>query len=88
MISCGVKKTFKNKRGSIGLRIIEPFQKNKEFTSDLEGDFFSQSSVSTIPYRSFAISFKYTIGKLNFKDGNKKTNIKNDDIQEEGGGEL
>jgi outer membrane receptor protein involved in Fe transport len=38
MISCGIKKTFKNKRGSVGLRIIEPFQKNKEFTSDLEGD--------------------------------------------------
>ena len=88
MISCGIKKTFKNKRGSVGLRIIEPFQKNKEFTSDLEGDFFSQSSVSTIPYRSFAISFKYTIGKLNFKDSNKKTNIKNDDVQQEDCGEF
>ena len=83
MISCGVKKTFKNKRGSVGLRIIEPFQKNKEFKSDLDGEFFSQSSLRTIPYRSFAISFKYTIGKLNFKDSNKKTNIKNDDIQED-----
>ncbi len=85
MMSFGVKKTFNNKRGSVGLRIIEPFQKNKEFESKLEGNFFSQSSVRTIPYRSFAISFKYTIGKLNFKDSNKKTNIKNDDIQEEGG---
>jgi outer membrane receptor protein involved in Fe transport len=88
MMSFGVKKTFKNKRGSIGLRIIEPFQKNKEFKSNLEGDSFSQSSVRTIPYRSFAISFKYTIGKLNFKDGNKKTNIKNDDIQSEEGGDF
>ena len=82
MVSFGVKKTFKNKRGSVGLRIIEPFQKDKEFTSDLEGDFFSQSSLRTIPYRSFAISFKYTIGKLNFKDSSKKTNIKNDDVSE------
>ena len=88
MMSFGVKKTFKNKRGSIGLRIIEPFQKNKEFKSNLKGDSFSQSSVRTIPYRSFAISFKYTIGKLNFKDSNKKTNIKNDDIQQEGSGEF
>ncbi|HIG33239.1 MAG TPA: TonB-dependent receptor, partial [Flavobacteriales bacterium] len=88
MISCGVKKTFKNKRGSIGLRIIEPFQKDKEFKSNLEGDSFSQSSVRTIPFRSFAISFKYTIGKLNFKDSNKKTNIKNDDVQQEGSGEF
>ena len=82
-MSFGIKKSFKNKRGSVGLRIIAPFQKNKELTSNLEGDWFSQSSLRTIPFRSFAISFKYTIGKLNFKDGNKKTNIKNDDIQED-----
>ena len=84
-MSFGIKKSFKNKRGSIGLRIIEPFQKNKKFESNLDGEFFSQSSLRTIPFRSFAISFKYTIGKLNFKDGNKKTNIKNDDIQEDSG---
>ena len=85
MMSFGINKTFKNKRGSIGLKIIEPFKKNKEFISDLEGEFFNQSSVSTIPFRSFAISFKYTIGKLNFKDPDKKTNIKNDDIKQEDG---
>lgn len=85
MMSFGINKTFKNKRGSIGLNIIEPFKKNKEFISDLEGEFFNQSSVSTIPFRSFAISFKYTIGKLNFKDPDKKTNIKNDDIKQEDG---
>jgi outer membrane receptor protein involved in Fe transport len=88
MISFGIKKSFKNKRGSIGLRIIEPFQKNKEFTSDLEGEYFSQSSLRTIPFRSFAISFKYTIGKLNFKEASNKTNIKNDDIKQEEGGEF
>jgi len=85
MMSFGIKKSFKNKRGSIGLRIIEPFQKNKEFISELDGELFSQSTLRTIPFRSLAISFKYTIGKLNFKDGNKKTNIKNDDIQEDSG---
>ena len=84
MMSFGVKKSFKNKRGSIGLRIIEPFQKNKEFITDLEGEFFSQSSITSTPFRSFAISFKYTIGKLNFKDAKKKTNINNNDIEEGG----
>jgi hypothetical protein len=88
MMSFGIKKSFKNKRGSIGLRIIEPFQENKEFTSDLEGEYFSQSSLRTIPFRSFAISFKYTIGKLNFKEASNKTNIKNDDIKQEEGGEF
>jgi len=87
-MSFGIKKGFKNKRGSIGLRIIEPFNKEKEFTTDLEGDYFSQSSVRTIPFRSVGISFKYSIGKLNFKDPKSKTNIDNNDIQEESGGEF
>jgi outer membrane receptor protein involved in Fe transport len=83
MMSIGIKREFKNKRGSIGIRIIEPFQKNKEFRSDLSGDFFTQESIRTIPFRSLSISFRYTLGKLNFKDGSKKTNIRNDDIKEE-----
>ncbi len=83
MMSFGIKKLFKNKKGSIGIRIIEPFKKNKNFTSDLNGDFFAQSSLRSIPFRSFAISFKYSIGKLKFKNSNKQTNIKNDDIQED-----
>lgn len=83
MISFGINKAFKNKRGSIGIRIIEPFNKNKIFETDLNGEFFSQSSITTTPFRSFGISFKYTIGKLNFKDSKKKTNINNDDISKE-----
>ena len=83
MMSIGIKRVFKNKRGSIGIRLIEPFRKNKEFTTNLSGDFFTQESVRTIPFRSLSISFKYTLGKLNFKDGSKKTNIKNDDIQQD-----
>ena len=81
MMSLGIKKTFNKKRGSIGLRIIEPFQKTKEMRTDLEGEFFSQSNITTIPFRSFAISFKYTIGKLNFKD--PKTKINNNDLIQE-----
>ena len=81
MMSIGIKRMFKNKRGSIGIRIIEPFQATKEFTTDLSGEFFNQNSVRSIPFRSLSISFKYTFGKLNFKDGSKKTNIRNDDIQ-------
>ena len=88
MMSVGIKKTLKNKRGSFGLRFIEPFNKNKEFISDLDGELFTQSSVRTIPFRSIGISFKYTIGKLNFKDGSKKTNINNDDIQEDSSNEY
>ena len=79
MMSIGIKRDFKNKKGSLGFRIIEPFNKNKIFRSDLDGEFFSQSSTKTIPFRSFAFSFNYSLGKLKFKQ--IKTNIKNDDIQ-------
>ena len=87
MMSFGIKKTFKNKRGSLGFRIIEPFKKNKDFSSDLVGDNFSQYSNRSIPFRSFGISFKYTFGKLNFKSKSGNTKIKNDDIQQEQSGE-
>jgi len=88
MMSFGIKKTFKNKRGSLGLRVIEPFKKDKVFTTDLAGENFSQVSTRSIPFRSFGISFKYTFGKLNFKSSNMKTSIKNDDIKEESSGEY
>ena len=39
----GIKRDLKNKKGSFGFRIIEPFNKNKIFRSDLDGEFFSQS---------------------------------------------
>lgn len=81
MISIGIKKDFKNKRGSLGFRMIDPLHETKDFTTELSGSNFSQYSTKSIPFRSFAISFKYTFGKLNFKDVSTKTNIKNDDIQ-------
>ena len=39
-MSFGVKKDFKNKRGSLGLHIIEPFNKYKVFSTNLKGDNF------------------------------------------------
>ena len=81
MMSIGIKKVFSNKRGSIGLRVIEPFSKNKIFTTDLSGENFQQTSVRSIPFRSLSLSFRYTFGKINFKKGTKNSKIKNDDIQ-------
>ena len=85
MMSFGIKKEFKNKRGSIGIRIVEPFAKNgnKVWTTELSGQNFNQTSVRTTPFTSVGISFKYTFGKLNFKSSSKKSKIRNDDVQEE-----
>jgi len=90
MMSFGIKKDFKNKRGSLGIKIIEPFAKNgqKVFTTELEGDNFSQISERKVLFTSIGISFKYTFGKLNFKSSKAKSTIKNDDIKEESQNEF
>ena len=82
MMSFGVKKEFKNKRGSLGIRIIEPFKDKKVFLTDITGENFTQRSERIITFRSIGISFKYTFGKLNFKSSSKKSSIKNDDVSE------
>ena len=85
MMSFGFKKEFKNKRGSVGIRIIEPFAKNgnKIWTTELNGSSFYQISERTTKFTSIGISFKYTFGKLNFKSNNKRSKIKNDDVSED-----
>lgn len=82
MMSFGVKKEFKNKRGSLGIRIIEPFKDKKVFVTDITGQNFTQISERILTFRSVGISFKYTFGKLNFKSSSKKSSIKNDDVIE------
>ncbi|MDG2139225.1 MAG: TonB-dependent receptor [Flavobacteriales bacterium] len=90
MMSFGIKKEFKNKRGSLGLRIIEPFAKNGEkiWTTELSGANFNQVSERTTLFTSIGISFKYTFGKLNFKSNSKKSKINNDDVSEESNPEF
>ncbi|MEC9209740.1 MAG: TonB-dependent receptor [Bacteroidota bacterium] len=88
MMSFGIKKDFKNKRGSLGMHIIEPFNKYKIFTNEINGENFTLLSERHLTFRSIGISFKYTFGKLNFKTSNKQSNIKNDDIKEESNDEM
>ena len=85
MMSFGIKKEFKNKRGSLGIRLIEPFAKNGEkiWTTELSGENFNQRSERITQFTSIGISFKYTFGKLNFKSNKKRSKINNDDISEE-----
>ena len=85
MMSFGIKKDFKNKRGSLGLRFVEPFNKYKNMTSEIQGGSFTQYSNRQIAMRSIGISFSYTFGKLNFKEKRINSKIKNND-QIQGGG--
>ncbi len=90
MFSLGFKKEFNNKRGSIGLRFIEPFKKFKSFETELEGDDFYVYNNRNVVFRSIGISFKYTFGQLKFDAIKDRNNIKNDDLKDggDGGGEF
>ena len=90
MMSFGIKKEFKNRRGSLGIRIIEPFAKNgnKIFTTKLNGNNFNQNSERITSFTSIGISFKYTFGKLNFKSNKKGSKIRNDDVNEDSNQEF
>ena len=87
MFSIGAKKEFNNKKGSLGLRIIQPFKQFKSFETEINGDGFYTYSNNETLFRSIGISFKYTFGEMKFKAIKAKTNISNDDLIEGEGGE-
>ncbi|HFB99668.1 MAG TPA: TonB-dependent receptor, partial [Phaeodactylibacter sp.] len=88
MYGMGVKKEIWGKRGTIGITVIDPFNKEKFFISELEGKNFYQRTSFGLPFRSFGINFSYKFGKLDFKAKSRKSFIKNDDMKQgdEGGG--
>lgn len=86
IMSMGIRKELWEKKGSIGLRLVEPFFANKEFGSDLESDTFRQSSVFSIPFRSVGINFAYKFGKLDYNKRPRRSKIRNND-QDSGGGD-
>ncbi len=85
IFSMGIKKNIWEKKGSIGLRMVEPFFENKVFGSELRGIGYFQSSETRIPFRSFGINFSYRFGKTEFKRRRSRSRIKNDDVK--GGGD-
>ena len=89
--SLGIKKDFKNKRGSLGLGtenfLAEAFKMKNEFTSST----FTQNSVNYMYNRGFRVSFNYRIGKMSFDEnfslfGKKKKSVNNDDQKKEDDG--
>ena len=73
----GFKKEFKN--SSIGIRIIEPFVRDKDFNSDITGSDFRQLTFFSIPFRSVGVNFSYKVGKVDFRE--RKSKIKNTELQ-------
>lgn len=82
MWNLGLKKEIMEKKGSIGLTIIDPFNENKNFRQSISGTNFTQSSNFSVPFRSFGMSFSYRFGKLSMQAPKKKRGVNNDDLKQ------
>lgn len=62
----GVRKQFDDKKASIGINVLEPFQKYKYFNSSTTTPNLTQTSRFGFPFRSVGLTFSYSFGKLKF----------------------
>lgn len=85
IFSIGARKELFKKKGSIGIRVIEPWSKFKSFDGDFEQEgAFRQVTTRDILFRSYALSFSYRFGKLKSRAPRKRSKIRNDDAKSGG----
>ncbi len=83
LFSFGFNRDIFKKQGSIGIRIVEPFVRNKDFYTELKGDNFSQTSNFSIPFRSYGINFNLRFGKMDMRQQQRpRRSIRNEDLKE------
>ncbi|MEM1328460.1 MAG: TonB-dependent receptor [Bacteroidota bacterium] len=82
----GAQQDILGKKGSVGIRVIEPFAKFKTFGTDLSGPNFEFVSDYSILFRSFGVSFQYRFGELTFKQRERRSKIRNSDLKNGDGG--
>lgn len=80
----GIRKELWKKKGSLGLTFVEPFNKYKNFASELEGPTFYQSSDFRIPFRSIGMNFSYRFGKIDNRPQVRTRRQRNSDLKEGG----
>lgn len=66
--SFAIRKNIWQKKGSIGIVIVQPFSKYLKFPNRLEGTNFTQYSEFAVAQRSYGVSLSYRFGKLDFKE--------------------
>jgi outer membrane receptor protein involved in Fe transport len=88
MYDLGVKKDFKNKRGSIGLGMENFLAPRYRMKTSLESATFTQVNNNYLYNRGFRVNFSYRLGKMTFVEQRtrRKKSISNDDQKSDGGG--
>jgi hypothetical protein len=84
LLGMGVRKQFLKKKASLGLNVLEPFNKYKDFDTKLSSPGFTQTSTFAFPFRSVGLTFSYSFGKTTFSNPQPKKGINNDDMKQGG----
>ncbi len=74
------KKELFNKKGSVGLNVMNPFARDLVIKTNTKTNLTNQSQEIRYPIRSVGVNFSYSFGKLKFTE---KKRIKNDDLKQE-----
>ena len=83
ILGAGVRKQFLKKKASIGINTLEPFNKYKNFDTNISSPGFSQRSTFAFPFRSVGITFSYSFGKTTFSNPQQqKKGVNNDDLKQ------
>ena len=84
--SVGAQKKLLDDRWRIGVRIVEPFSRAKEFPNETVGQDFTVRSNYSVLFRSFGLNARYKFGSLK---GNgpreRRSKINNDDVRDDAG---
>lgn len=89
MYSLGVKKEFKNKKGSIGLAGENFLTKSTGIMrTELNSPLFSQVMTTNLYNRGVKLTLNYKFGSMTFNAPKKTRSVKNDDIKEGGEGGM
>jgi len=86
LLGFGVRKQFDNKKASIGINVLQPFNKYKYFDQNISSPGLTQTSSTAFPFRSVGLTFSYSFGKLTFSNPKTKSNNPDEEKQDDQGG--
>ncbi|MCB2377479.1 TonB-dependent receptor [Hymenobacter sp. BT635] len=81
-----VKKELFQKKGSLTLAVVNPFNRQLIFRNRLDTDQFTYTDNSYFLNRNVRLSFNYQFGKLENRPARPKKSIRNDDQKQGGNG--